>query len=376
MNWKRTRNENARVHGTNGDDTNSRLSAAFGGSDRGQMLLVGAVVMGFMLVVLVLVLNSLLFAQNVESSGVQSDAPESADAREFIETELGVLMVAVNDEEGSSVESNFTSGAADTLSLWERQQFKFAGKSADVTVTSVDADSDDKRIRQTDGSEFRDKDNSSSDWTLATDVSDVRRFQFDVEAGDLDPLSLSSPNEGDTISSPEYATLAGTAFHVDVSTGGDDWRIYLYKDSSSEDLVVATESDVSTDRATIQYVGSDVDNMTLDVTTGSVDENQTGTVDRVGLFEFADDRSGPYDIEYKNPEEGEGNYTMTLNDATVDPDGELNTDGPPPYHTDAVYSAEVEFSYATNQLSSASTLTVAPCSTDQLQCEVYGVTDS
>jgi hypothetical protein len=376
MNWKRTRNENARVHGTNGDDTNSRLSAAFGGSDRGQMLLVGAVVMGFMLVVLVLVLNSLLFAQNVESSGVQSDAPESADAREFIETELGVLMVAVNDEEGSSVESNFTSGAADTLSLWERQQFKFAGKSADVTVTSVDADLDDERIRQTDRSSFMNSDNSSGNWRLATDVDDVRRFQFDVDRSGLVTLPLSATSEGDTVTGTDYTTtLTGNAFYVDVDTGSGDWRMYLYQEDSTGELIVATEKDVSTDRATVQYVG-DADNITVDVTTGSVDEDQTGTVDRVGLFQFAADRPGPYEIRYRNGGQADGNYTMTLNDATVDPDGELNTGGPPPYHTDAVYSAEVEFSYATNQLSSASTLTVAPCSTDQLQCEVYGVTDS
>lgn len=334
--------------------------------DRGQMLLAGAVVMGFMLVVLVLVLNSLLFAQNVESGGVQSDSPGADTVNALVETELGVMMVTVNDVEGPDVEDNFSSTVHNTTTHWEKQEFTIDGASANVTVDGSSIVTG-ERVRQTNGSTFTST-GGASDWELATNVSGVRRFQFDVETDSLFDLNgeIGSPSEGDPLN---HSILGTNTFYVEIGASADDWRVYLFEFDG--DLVVATGREG--DDAVVRYVG-DVSSATVDVTTGSVDEEQTGTEDRTDLFEFADGQSGPYAIEYENGDQAEGNYTMTLNGALIDTTN-LNSGGPSPYYTEAVYSAQADLSYATKRIGSESTIVVAPCTTDQLRCESYGVTD-
>lgn len=333
---------------------------------RGQMLIIGAVAIGVLLITMVLVMNSFLFAQNIESEGVPPSTENAEEAQQFVETNFGALLIHVNNAESdnptAAYDANATSASDEALNLT---------LDTEATVFDVDGPSEMQEghlIKQT---ETRTFENRSGD-DLEFESGSVRRFQMTVNRNNVSGVHL--PDD-DIVNDQDNLT---DRFHVVVhdDPAGEEWALYPVQSNQSDNVAIITKR--PGEDPTVDYA-ADVDDVTIGVTTGSVDERATGSVDEKHVFSFGEGLGNVSRIEFRNGDDAEGTYTLTAEDAsTIDLSEHFYTDpgDGDPYYVETVYSARFDVTYEFVELTYEGQVRVAPCEPAASKCLEYGVIDT
>lgn len=325
-----------------------------GGRDRGQLILVTGLAVAVTLVALVLLLNTVIYTQNLATRGAGVEDGEAVSFRQEVVEGVGGVIDAENREEYDSetkVEENVTAAVSRVDTLLSRYYAESA------TVADVEAESlaltDGYLLRQTNASRnFSAAGNSAPvDWTLAEDAGDgseagVRGFQMTVSRENL--TDADSPPAG---------------FSVLLDGDSNDWRMYVYDDNgddgdSYEGITVAVKNGSEDSPTAVCSVSGP--EATIDLTAGTI--NGSACPELV----WAKGVSAPYDVEFRSGDEATGTYGLTV----ATPDGTAtdvktgNFAGPgdeeSPRAVPAVYAAEVEIHFETPNLAFHTTLRVAP----------------
>lgn len=307
-------------------------------TERGQIILVTGLALAVTLVAIVLVLNTVIYTENLATRGTGVGEDDAVEFRRAVVDGVGGLV----DRENAAGYESYDAVAAEVRS-GTRLLGDLLGRNhvRSGAVAEVDADGatlwPGKLVRQADAERELTAADGSESWRLASDVEDVRAFALTVTADDLAGANAT-----------EGATVA-------VDGGAASWRAAVYADTGEVALAVrnGTEGDWSRDVCPDAMSGATA---TVDFTRGTVNGEPCAAL------AFGKGVDGPYDLRYEQGDRAAGAYEFTLNTtgSAELKSGNFNATGSSPYAVDAVYAARVPLYYERPRLTFADAVRIAP----------------
>ena len=301
--------------------------------DRAQLILITGLTLAVILVAVVLLLNTVIYTENLATRGVDAGGADAVDFRDGAAEDVAAIMEREHRNENASgdVVANFTASTAvyaDTVAGLRARD----GVIADIDVRSINRGYFIAQEPLDDGSRRNMTDpDGIEDWTVAGNTTRTRAYQLTVSA----------------------ESLAGAdSFSVVATRPNETWSMSLSDGPTTGEINVTVDN--GTEAVTETFADPGDGNHTIDVTGGTVNgepfealvwaENvQTGTDD--------------YDVRYENGDEAVGTYSLVVDDR----DGGAEFDRPTrPYIVEGVYSAEIAVSRQTPELEYSDVVRVAP----------------
>jgi len=310
--------------------------------DRGQLVLAAALVIATILVGLALVLNSVIFTENLATR----QGPEKTDANTYradaIDATTGAIVRANerNNTTDDAVHENVTAAVTEWSEATARER---AAAGIDASVTVADTTNGTLLLQANRSRNYTAGGSQAGDgnWTLA-DADGVRQFRLNVSRDSLHQSSV----VGD-LSPSEYDTTADESFHVVIDDGGDVWRVYAFNDS---DVVRVFVEDPSG-----SYHGGNDDscqkeagNVTIKLANASVAGQHC---DALGLYPASE----PHTVRYRNAtldgdDRAAGSYRILVEASSVNQNPYYDRDsGDSPFTTPAIYAATVRITHTADE---------------------------
>jgi hypothetical protein len=280
------------------------------------MLLVAALGLAVAFVALALVLNAVVFTENLATRN--PDPADDALAYEGAVTQgVGGLLAETNrhdDTDYGTLDGAFRTGVV----AWDANASRLVAADGTLTTVELASTNNGTRIVQNADGNFTD-DAGNESWTLAGAVSDTRRFVV--------------------VADPE----AGGTFTVEVSNGNESWRVEVDEDGSGNAAVTVYESG-----SPVATVDHDDDTVAVDLTEGTVN----GSV--VEDFTFAAGVTPSYNVTVTDGSAATGRYQLFVDEQQGDFDTDAPTTRP------AIYSAVVDVTVHRSSVTYESPVVLAP----------------
>ncbi|MFC3478914.1 DUF7261 family protein [Halobacterium litoreum] len=299
---------------------------------RGQLLLVAALVLAVAFVALALVLNAVVFTENLATRN-HDRTDDAIGFENAVDAGVGGIVVQANRYDASDY-ATVRGAVRDGVAVWDENATRLAAADGRVTDTEIVRLDNGTRILQDDPTRAVTNHLGTPDWTVAEDITETRRFEMVVT-----PRSTSSP----------------MVFHVESVSGTASWRFEVIEDGSGGTAVSAFKNGTQVAAATAPS-----DTVTLDVTEGTLDGAE------IANWTFAEGVDGPYDMSVDDGDNAEGEYVLVVDR----PRGDLLADMPDSYDdpgtgdypttTPAVYRAVVDVTVRQSTLTYGTTLAVEP----------------
>ena len=301
-------------------------------TERAQLLLITALALAVILVTVALLLNAAIFTENVATRDTTADGPEAIELRGEVVQGISELIETENHEGSGSltaVEEDIDAMAP----MVDRERAR------EGTVGTLSHDPNDiesgtlLRYNETDGDARALSEAGSNNWTLVDDLGSARAFTVGIEPSTLNGTTAASSDDS-----------FGIRFN---SSSEDDVTLHIYDDDDADDQLAITrveDGDIE-QRCRIDYDDSPVE---IDITGDRLSTDESVVDCYRGLWPDND----PDTIEFINIDEEEGATSVIVDEGTGWT-AEV-TD------TDAVYSATVDISYQTTDLSFETTARIAP----------------
>ncbi|SEV97763.1 DUF7261 family protein [Halobacterium jilantaiense] len=283
--------------------------------DRGQMLLVAALGLAVAFVALALVLNAVVFTENLATRN--PDAADDALAFEGAVTEgVGGLLAETNrhnDTDYATLDDALRAGVV----AWDANASRLTAADGTVTAVELRAATNGTRIVQETAGAFT-ADDGATAWMVAGDVSGVRRFVVVADPASTSPVS------------------------VNVSDGdGDYWRVDVADDGSGDATVTVTENGST---VTIPHDDATV---AVDLTEGTVNGSDAGVTFAAGV-------DAPFDVTVSDGDRATGRYQLFVDREL----GAFATDAPTT--RPAIYRATVDVTVHRSSVTYESPVALAP----------------
>jgi hypothetical protein len=311
-------------------------------ADRGQLLLIGAVGVAFIIVGLAVVVNSMVLADAGGADGPRTESEDVALINHEVQRDTRSLVVHTNHYEvydtpgalDASLRENVTEysdllGATHADSSGAFVNVSFAGRNETGT-----------RIVQADDGEFTSPSPAGSDnYTLIGPDGPGTTNQLGVtSAGQLGWFVMN-------VNASETSDRTKPWFNVTiVGDDGEYVTLYMNQNATGEGVSSAldVESDVSTTAGSDGNVTciSSGDRVLIDVVAGRC-VNDEGK-----LFRTVDDLERPYRIRFRNGSEGVGKYAI-VTDVQSGSGYNCPATGPDPCRAPAAWSVDVSVTYRT-----------------------------
>ncbi|MFC4406111.1 DUF7261 family protein [Haloarchaeobius iranensis] len=323
---------------------------------RGQIVLVGALAIAFIVLGIVVVFNTSLYAENVDSTGTVSSVNQAEQVRHAGGDSVAGVAYRVNQGEfdsNSTVAAAVNRNTSNFSAVW---QSLYAQSQPSAVNASLDGSNSEYGVRvfQSTDDDFRARaDAGQENWNLTPSgasptYSDVGEFDVTLDRGSLDTTRTGAFH---------LAALGGDG------TGNEAWRVvWFVNDSSRLDVYVASGSDPTAPSGWENQTGSQVCNdvsvgtdIEVDMVNGSIDGTSCS-------FEFTDDLSyvpgeNGYAVQFVNGDNATGQYDAHLSQ-TAFTIGSPVTGGPAPYYSHIVWEASVVVEYDSPTASYTRTVTV------------------
>lgn len=317
--------------------------------DRGQILLLAALFLAATFVVLAIVVNSAIFAENLSTRNDVAGSQEALEHRAEVADSAGEVLTYFNTNLDTNYPTLRARVAADVDNI-SRQSGRQQSASGGVVSVNYGGDTQGNRIAQDNRSRNLTSTDNSTDWTLAEDVNQTRDVQFNFT--DVDRGVIGDP------ASPE-------TFQMELDNGSVAWEMAVQRQSPTRDQVNVTVTTATGASATC--VGTEPLTTSGSLTVDLVEATVDGTFCRA-LSRLADGTpmwletglDSEYDIEFENSREFEGTYSMVIEGDPLDSNLRSNKNNDDPYFTTALYSVTLEYSYYTSDVGYETDIRVAP----------------
>lgn len=296
---------------------------------RGQLLLVAALGLAVAFVALALVLNAVVFTENLatQNHGRSDDAVGFQNA---VQNGLGGYLSEVNEHNNSDYEE--LNDVLETgVGHWDSNTALLSAADGRVTNATVTDVENGTQVLQSEERAFTNE-SGAGDWTLAPGVEQTRRFKMVVSQND-----------------------SANPFRVVVSNATTSWTVQVADNGSNTDVQVFENG---TQVASRTYASETVE---LDVTQGTI--NGTEVAD----WRFANGVGPPYDIAYENGDTASGRYVFVVDRPRVEMLDDLpqdtyfsRTSGDYPTTAPALYRANVSVSVVRSKLTYETLVPLAP----------------
>lgn len=297
--------------------------------DRGQLLLVVGLGLALAFVVLALVLNAVVFTENLATRN-HGETDDVVGYERATEAGVGGLLVQTNTYDDADY-ATLRSALESDVGTWDANASLLSASSGTITAASVRSVENGTRIVQADERNFSD-DSGADNWTAAVDVSETRRFEAVVTP---------------TSSSPVAFTF---------SDGTASWRVEVSENTSNSGYTDVDVWNETGDVLAETYVESDT--ASIDITKGRLN----GT--RVPGWTFAENVSTPYNVSVVNGGNANGKYGFVVDvpNAEDDVPSDTYTDrsNGSPTAVPALYSATVAVYVQDARVTYETNVTVAP----------------
>jgi len=327
---------------------------------RAQLLIVGAIMLGVILVGLAVVLNSAIFAENLATR--QNDASAS-DIRSFRSAAVGGAGAAIESSNRAAAGAPFAQLRDDEYrprvrNLSTRLASRRSQSGASVGITTVDSRAGTQLVDDNASSDLRPHDGGLTNWTMAPGAH-VRAFELTV--------------------TPDSGTTPG-----DLLTGGSGDAFVVTLDPATAPAHEVAVYENGSARVAVSEVGSDTVEE-CDVSGGTVNLSLTGrpTADGAycGALAPVGTATGTYDVTVTNGDLATGTYRLVVDrtdgptaaEAALDEQADrvnygtacandTYADGTAdsPHSVPAVYAGTVELRYEDGQAASRTTSRVVP----------------
>lgn len=326
---------------------------------RAQIVLVGALAIAFIILGIVVVFNTSLYADNVDSTGTVSSVNQAEQVRHAGGQSVAGLAYRVNQGNHSAEESGVGTAVEDrTDNLSVVWQSLSAQSRPTVINVSLDESNSEYGVRvfQPRNNDFRARDGGNqANWTItptSSTYSDIGEFNLTLERDSLD-------------------TSQSGAFHL-AALGGDgsgdeSWRVvWFVNDSSNIDVYVASGSAGSAPTGWEDQTGSlacdDVSagpTVEVDMLNGSIEDTSCS-------FEFADDMAfvpsqDGYELQFRNGGNVTGQYHVYLSETAFDSNAfgtRVGNPGDAPYYSYILWETTAIVEYGSPGASYTRTATV------------------
>ena len=328
--------------------------------ERGQLVLLGSVVLGLLLVGLALVLNSAIFAENLATRQT-SDA--SSDAQSF---ESGAR-AGVADAIGSANRDHAGSPFTDLRDAEYRPAVEALEERLSVSEALEGTDVDLTAVRSRNGIQLADDDATSAltprggspvNWTVANE-SHIRAFELTAgpttatATSDVTGQLTGGTGVGFVVT---LAAASGTAHDIAVYEDSDDGTVRVLVSEVGEST--HRECDATGDAATLSLTGRPtVDGeycralLPVAEATGTYDVRFVNGDLATGTYRLVVDRAkDPLDEQVDGANYGDACSGTTFADTTADS----------PHSVPAIYAGTVGLGYRNDRVSSETRLRVAP----------------
>lgn len=307
------------------DGDRLRNGDGFRDADRGQLLLLSALVMAVSLVTLVVLLNATIYSENVATRGIEAADGEALEVRATAVEGTGSLIDTTNRNAAGDygeVEQAVGEGIGELDTHVAKKYTRRGG------ITSVENRSGGMR-------EGRYLTGDLSGTQVTDNVSRTREFVLEVDQS--------------TLASANASTAKSTAFHVVLNSTNGTREVYVYNQSNGN-VTVAIGDDGGTPTVRCEVDPETGGPIAVDLTGGRLDGRPCFDIWPTARLRSA----GKYTIEFANLSAADGNATATVMPASGDAVASDLT------ATEAVYDAEIDIRYRTADLRFETTVRVAP----------------
>lgn len=306
-------------------------------SERGQLILVAAVVLAVTFVGLALVVNSVIFSENLATRGDVPGSSEALDTRYEVTQTVGTIMTAVHRDDDPRLD-DIQEGIGDIRIQGGLQQAR-SGRVVDLSYVSHEAG---QRLAQDNVSQLNSTD-GDADWTLAEGVDTTRdvRFnftevnsEFKLVAEENNPLEPDDPTFWNmTVAPNENIT-------VELNETGTSSETYECAGTSDAQFVDVTGATVDGERCqALERNGTGAPTW-FGTGTGINEDGETFDIS----FEGSDDVNGTYSMIIL----GGGGLSLDLDEFANDSDDEI------------YYSITVDYRFVTHEVRYETEVEVAP----------------
>lgn len=299
---------------------------------RGQLLLVAALGLAVAFVVLALVLNAVVFTENLATRN-HGQADDVVGYERAVEDAATGLLAETNAHNASDYDALRTAFTAN-VATWDSNASVLVASGGHVTAAAVASASNGTRVVQAAERNFSNASDATA-WQAASDVSATRRFHV-----------VATPTNG------------STPLTWNVTDGTAVWEVRISENASN-----TSETDVVVRNATTELTRTTVaaDTASVDLTAGTV--NGTAVAD----WTFAEGVGATYDVRVDNAASANGRYVFVVNTEesafrAALPPGTYNSSGTDAYPktTPALFSATVDVTVQNSRVTYESNVTVAP----------------
>jgi len=315
----------------------SRFVRRLGGdTDRGQLLLVGALALAVLFVALALLLNTAIYTGNLATRDAGVDAAPVIEYTAESRTAGVEAIRSVNDRNNSDL-TNLSTALRSTITRWDEQASHHRAVGGDLAAVEVAGVTNGTRIQQDDDSRDFTNETGGEDWTVAadSDLSGIRSLRFAVEESTLAYNPTIGPDE---------------VFTVEIDSDTGTTTLYVYDTDDEPEVHVNDGGDTGTCQS--DTGGTFV----IDVANESV-----GGASCPALSNLTD-VGGDISVDFRDSHRAGGTYSMVLDEqqSGLSTLGVDDADGGTPYWTDAIYSAQFNVTYRTEDIDYAAGIEVRP----------------
>lgn len=323
---------------------------------RGQLVLVGALVLATLFVGIALTVNAVIFTEN---TATRDHEPKDVHGRAAVQESV-TGQIRYLDEHNTENRSypelhdDLRDATANTTRMLQRREAE-RGASLSVELVAIENGT---RIRQTNHDRnftAGDERAGATTWSVVEGVNETGVFWQNISR-----LGLAAQSWGTT-----EAAMANSSYHVAIDEPGTPgvWRVYIFQGAATEKVYVVTEPPHkdyhhSTD-AHVDWADA-CSYTTQEWVRIDIEEALVGgyPCDELRFFEDLDEG---YDVYYNQTAQtldtgvtvnrSKGTYELFVGEAPVDhrPFHRATTDRSP-FTTSALFSADVSFAYTTDRL--------------------------
>ncbi|WP_136715714.1 DUF7261 family protein [Halorientalis salina] len=296
---------------------------------RGQLILVTAFALAVSFVALALVLNSVIYTENLATRSESAKASDAVKVKSDMVDGTAQIMTYVNEYNAS--EADTYSDLVDEIRVGVSNTTQFAreyqnvnGQAINTTLVATEKGTWINQTFSVENKNFTDA-NGDPSWTLVNDTEGTRRFRMNV----TDPDALADTGDlaaGETRSDLDNFTVVARDRSV---SPAKTWKMELFHDDadligSGSEYVLSVV--VDGDQRPTCTVPNGVEHFWVNVSAGTVSGEDCRAL------RFAENTGGVYDISYWNGDKINGTYRLMVNNqSALDPThyNSTVTAGPP-----------------------------------------------
>ena len=273
--------------------------------DRAQIMLVAGFVLAVSFIALAVMLNSVIYTENLATRGEDARGSEAIAYRADMVAGTEQLIEHANENEAMFADRRDL--LKTSIESMDDGTAPIAAIDGIRTETELMSTTQGTLIGQFNASRNFTNVGGDPDWELADSIEGTRAFRINIT--DSDELDETSP------------------FMIRVDDGTDLWRVQIYNQSGTANTTLDVVGGPTCDIGGLEPE--------IDVVAGSVDDQECAG------YEFASNVSGSYMLEFQDSNDIQGNFSVVVNSTSYTA-GNYNSDRDSPFADDqAIYAATI-----------------------------------